>query len=55
MDGTSRLARAVIRQAFQDVIDGEWADAHRAFRWLTSGSHDVAFWIAVSGLRLNTW
>lgn len=54
MDGVERLARAVIRQAITDVAGDHWPDAHRALRWLQTGNADLDFWIAASGLRINT-
>ena len=55
MDAVTRLARAVIRQALQDLTTPSLSRdiRERAYRWLSTDSEDLRWWMQLSGLRFN--
>ena len=56
MEPVTRLARAVIRQALQDITTPRLSRdlRERAYAWLTSDSPDLHWWMQLAGgLRFN--
>ena len=55
MDAVTRLARAVIRQALQDITTPSASREirERAYAWLSTDSDDLHWWMQLSGLPFN--